>query len=230
MNKLLFLLLFLIPVLIDAQEVEVSKFRLGITGGWATFNQSDLIAINRETINNLPFDSKIIDEFEPNFNFGAYTQYRLFHRFWLGTEYHYYYTGSRLGQKDYSGVYSFDQYLKAHAVGLKFDFLAAEINSLSLYYQLNAGGIITEWKMDYELNLSEAVESEISKLKGLSWYAHPAIAVEFKVFQNFSVNGSVGYLFDVLKDYQYKANSEFKVVRKPDWSGLRLSLGVEYEF
>ena len=103
MKKILLILLILNSHLLSAQELE-PKLRFGISGGFGTFNQGDPKSLNQDAIDQLPFEAKIIDEFKPNFNFGAYAQYQLFKRFWVGPEYRYYYTGSRLGQKDYSGV------------------------------------------------------------------------------------------------------------------------------
>lgn len=228
MKKILLIILVLNSFLLSAQEQE-SKFRFGISGGFGTFNQSDPKSLNRDAIDQLPFDAKIIDEFEPNFNFGGYTQYQLFHRFWVGPEYHYYYTGSRLGQKDYSGVYSFDQYLHAHTVGLKMGYVLTEISRFSLQLQLNSGVGFTKWKMDSKMTLSGNSDSQIDKLKGFSWYALPSFVANYKLFQGFSLVGSAGYSLDLVKKYKYEANSEIKIIKNPDWSGLRLTLGLEYE-
>jgi hypothetical protein len=228
MKKILLIILVLNSFLLSAQEQE-PKFRFGISGGFGTFNQSDPKSLNQEAIAQLPFAAKIIDEFEPNFNFGGYTQYQLFNRFWVGPEYRYYYTGSRLGQKDYSGVYSFDQYLHSHTVGLKMGYVVAEIDRFSFQFQVNSGVGFTKWKMDSKLTISENTESQIDKLKGFSWYALPSFVVNCKIFQGLSLVGSAGYSLDLVKKYKYEANSDIKIVKNPDWSGLRLTLGLEYE-
>jgi len=228
MKKILLILLILNSYILKSQEQE-SKIRFGISGGFGTFNQSDLKSINQDGMKQLPFDAKIIEEFEPGFNFGGYTQYQLFNRFWIGTEYRYYYTGSRLGQKDYSGVYSFDQYLNCLTVGLKMDYELAEIDRFSFQVQLNSGAGFNRWKMDSQLTIGEDSENQIDKLKGFSWYALPSIAVNCKIFQGFSFVGSAGYSLDFFKNYKYGANSDIKIIKSPDWSGLRLTLGIEYE-
>lgn len=228
MKKILLILLILNSHLLSAQELE-PKLRFGISGGFGTFNQGDPKSLNQDAIDQLPFEAKIIDEFKPNFNFGAYAQYQLFKRFWVGPEYRYYYTGSRLGQKDYSGVYSFDQYLHAHAIGLKMGYVVAEIDRFSFQMQLNSGMGFTKWKMDSKLTISENTESQIDKLKGFGWYALPSFAANYKIFQGLSLVGTAGYSLDLVKKYKYEANSDIKIVKNPDWSGLRLTLGLEYE-
>ena len=228
MKKILLTIFILNSLLLNAQEQE-SKFRFGILGGLAAFNHSDLKYLNQTGIDELPFDAKIIDEFEPNYNFGAYAQYHLFQKFWIGPEYHYYYTGSRLGQKDYSGIYSFDQYLQSHTVGLKMGYLLTEINEFSFQFQVNSGVGFTKWKMDSKLTIGEDSERQIDNLTGFSWYALSSIVVNYKIFQGFSMVGSAGYSLDLVKKYKYEANSDIKIVKNPDWSGLRLTLGLEYE-
>lgn len=228
MKKIVFFLLILNSYLLNAQDNE-PKFRFGISGGYGTYNHSDLKSINQSAIKQLPFDTKIIDEFEPNFNFGGYCQTRLFNRFWLGPDYHYYYTGSRLGQKDYSGEYSFDQYLKAHAIGLKMDYVISAVDRISYQIELISGGSFSKWEMDSKLNISEESETQIDNLKGFSWYALPSFAVNYKVLKNISLVGSAGYSIDLIKKYKYEANRDIQITTMPDWSGLRLSLGVEFE-
>ena len=228
MKKILLILFILNSLLLSAQEQE-SKYRFGISCGFGTFNQGDPKSLNQDAIDQLPFDAKIIDEFEPNFNFGGYAQYQLFKRFWVGPEYRYYYTGSRLGQRDYSGVYSFDQYLHAHAIGLKMGYVVAEIDRFSFQIQLNSGMGFTKWKMDSKMTISYNTESQIDKLKGFGWYSLPSFAANYEIFQGLSLVGTAGYSLDLVKKYKYEENSDIKIVKNPDWSGLRLTLGLEYE-
>jgi len=228
MKNIFLIILILNSFLLSGQEQD-SKFRFGVLGGFGTFNQSDPKSLNQTAIDQLPFDAKIIDEFEPNYNFGAYAQYHLFQKFWIGPEYHYYYTGSRLGQKDYSGIYSFDQYLHSHTVGLKMGYLLTEIDEFSFQFQINSGVGFTKWKMDSKLTIGEDSERQIDNLTGFSWYALPSLVVNYKIFQGFSIVGSAGYSLDLVKKYKYEANSDIKIVKNPDWSGLRLTLGLECE-
>lgn len=231
MRYLLFIALILIVPKLWAQEAmeEQHFFRVGLSGNYNTFSQKDLKFINQSSITDLPFDAQILDEFKPSFGFGAYAQYRLFNHFFIGPEYHYYYTGSRLGQKDYSGQYSFDQYLQAHSVGLKMDFDSYQTKLLCLFVELSAGSNFTNWKMDSELVISEETDGEVDKVNGYGLYVNPALGVKYRLFQRISLWGSAGYSFDAVKKYKYKSNPDLKIVKKPDWSGLRLSVGIEYE-
>lgn len=228
MKKILLVIFILNSYLLVAQENE-PKFRFGISGGYATFNHSDLKSINQSAIDQLPFEAKIIDEFEPNFNFGAYTQNQLFPRFWIGPEYHYYFSGSRVGQKDYSGVYSFDQYVHSHAIGLKIGYVLTEVDRFSLQFQLSSGFGLTKWKMDSKLIIGENSENQIDELKGFGWYFLPSFVANYRIIKGISFVGSAGYTLDLVRNYKYEAKSGYKITQMPDWSGLRLSVGVEFE-
>ena len=41
--------------------------------------------------------------------------------------------------------------------------------------------------------------------------------------------GAGGYLFDRIKNYHYEEIKGFNVVLAPDWSGLKLYLGLEFQ-
>ena len=108
-------------------------------------------------------------------------------------------------------------------------YVVAEINQFSFQMQINSGVEFTKWKMDSKMTLSGNSDSQIDKLKGFGWYALPSFAANYKLFQGLSLVGSVGYSLDLVKKYKYEANSDIKIVKNPDWSGLRLTLGLEYE-
>ena len=84
-------------------QLNPEKIKLGVMAGYAFYQQDDLKSVNREILSQLPFESQIIDNFDPVFFFGCYAQYELFSHFYIGPAYEYRYTGSRLGTKDYSG-------------------------------------------------------------------------------------------------------------------------------
>ncbi len=139
-------------------QLNPEKIKLGVMAGYAFYQQDDLKSVNREILSQLPFESQIIDNFDPVFFFGGYAQYELFSHFYIGPAYEYRYTGSRLGTKDYSGIYSFDQYVKAHQIGLKFDYSLVSLKKIVFNVQLNGGAGFTDWKMDSNLEIGEEVQ------------------------------------------------------------------------
>ncbi len=233
MQKLIVLLFVILTGQLSAQ-LNPEKLKIGAIGGYAFYNQNDLKFINQETLNQLPFDAEIVDNFKPSFYFGAYIQYETLKRFYIGPAYEYHDTGSRLGARDYSGIFSFDQYVHKHQIGLKTDYsLTPPSNRIGLDAEMNAGVNFTNWKMDSNLEIGddgEYSEQEIDKFRGFSWYVSPALNFSYRIFSQVFLTGNAAYSFELHKKYHYKNNKSLKVVKTPAWSGFKLSLGIEFHF
>ncbi len=229
MKKIVAFLLILNAFQLVAQE-NIRRIKFGVTSGYNFYNPRDLKLLNQEIISQLPFDAKVIDDFKPGLSFGAFAQYELFKYFTVGPSIHYMYMGSRVGQRDYSGSFSFDQYLKSVGLGLKLDYFFIEIGHTAVSVQMEAGWNISSWRMESNLDAGGSVENDWQNLSGISWYTAPALCVDYEFMPNFSVLATAGYSFDIIKNYQYNDNPDLKLIRKPDWKGLRLSLGIEYTF
>lgn len=226
-----FILLF---VLLSGQllgQLKPEKIKIGLMAGYAFFQQDDLKSINHQIQSQLPFEAQIIDNFDPVFYFGGYAQYELFNHFYMGPVYEYRYTGSRLGTKDYSGRYSFDQYGKAHQIGLKFDYSLLYMKQIVLNAQLSGGASFTDWKMDSNLEVGEDgdySEHQVDKFKGHGWYVSPGISFGYRLIPQVTLIGSATYSFDIAQRYKYLMNTAVNVINNPDWSGIKLSLGIEF--
>ena len=51
-------------------QLNPEKIKLGVMAGYAFYQQDDLKSVNREILSQLPFESQIIDNFDPVFFFG----------------------------------------------------------------------------------------------------------------------------------------------------------------
>jgi len=204
--------------------------KFGLIGGCDFYSQDDLKFINESLPGMLPFDVSIIDEFGPKFFWGGYAQYALLKHLYLGPSYEYHYTGSRVGARDYSGAFSFDQYVHVLQIGLKSDYLFLRTKHLFFDAEVNAGVNLTSWKMDNRLNLEESgdAERQIDYLNGFGWYLSPAAKLRYQVIQAVFLTSTASYSFDLKEKYKYKGYQNSDVIRNPSWSGLKLSLGVEF--
>jgi hypothetical protein len=229
MKKILVLLLILNAFQLVAQD-NAMRLKLGVTGGYNFYNPRDLKSLNQEMISQLPFEAKVVDDFKPGFSFGAFAQYELFKYFTVWPSIRYMYMGSRVGQHDYSGTYSFDQYLKSVGLGLKFDYFFVEIGNTAVSVQMDAGWNISSWKMESNLEVGGESQNERQNLSGIGWYTAPALCLDYEFMPDFSILATAGYSFDIIKNYHYNDNRDLKLIKKPDWKGLRLSLGIEYTF
>lgn len=232
MRKVIFLLFVLIVAQAAGQD-EYKKIKVGVLGGVAFYGQNELNSINENMIDQLPFVIKLIDDFKPVIYFGGFAQYQLFNRFYLGPNYEYHYSGSRIGAKDYSGEYSFDQYVHTHQIGLKANYAFRQLTKTNLKLEMNVGANLTDWRMESNLILGDdnfINEQSNTEMKGLSWFVTPAVSVEYELLPRVDIWGSLGYSFDLLKNYTVKGNNELEVEKTPDWSGLKLTLGIAVSF
>jgi hypothetical protein len=229
--KILTILLFLILSLHLAAQMNPDKLKLGIISGYAFYQHDDLKTANWNVISQIPFDARVIDNFEPPIFFGGYVQYKLLRHLNLGPVYEYHYTGSRIGARDYSGLYSFDQYLNAHQIGLKIDYALVALKSLVFNLQLNGGSSFTDWRMDSRLQFAgeeDYAEYKIEKFKGQSWYAAPGLNLEYEIYPRIILTGAASWFFDIAGKYKYLYNRNLDIVNYPDWSGMKLTAGIAF--
>jgi hypothetical protein len=185
----------------------INKLKFGALGGYAFYNQDDLKLLNQNLSGTLPFEVSIIDDFKPSFFWGGYAEYGLSNHFYLGPAYEYHYTGSRVGARDYSGTFSFDQFVHVHQFGIKSDYLFLKVGKLSFDAELNGGVSLTDWKMDYNLKIGETEdysEHQNDHLKGFGWYLTPAHKSGYQLTSRVSLTGTAAYSFDIKENYRYE--------------------------
>ncbi len=229
--KKITVLLFLILSLHVAAQMDPGKLKMGVISGYAFYQHDDLKAANRNVLSQIPFNARIIDNFEPAVFIGGYVQYELLRYFYMGPVYEYHYTGSRIGARDYSGMYSFDQYLNAHQIGLKLDYALVTVETIIFNLQLNGGAGFTDWRMESRIQFAgeeDYAEDEIEKFKGHSWYVTPGINLEYEIYPRIILTGTASYLFDIAGKYTYLYNRNMDVINQPHWGGLKLSGGIAF--
>ncbi len=101
-----FFTLFLLSQLSVNAQVSPGRLSFSVSTGYACFNMHHLKELNDEIESQLPFSVKSVDNFDPGFYFGGSIQTIFFSKVLVGIIYQYYTTGSRIGQKDYSGYYA----------------------------------------------------------------------------------------------------------------------------
>lgn len=231
--KNIFLLFFILSSIQLSAQFKLNKIKVGILSGYAFYGQEDLTSVNQSVIKSLPFEVSTINDFDPVFFFGAYSLYGVFGHFSLGPAYEYHYIGSRLGAKDYSGTFSYDQFVHTHQAGLKVDYSLITLSRTVFNVEIYAGANFTYWKIISNLQLGnngEYSEHYQNRFKGLSWNISPAFKIEHKLFSQVYLLGAVSYSYDLKKKYHNLQNMNLDVLKTPDWKGLKLSLGLEFNF
>ena len=229
MKQYIILLLALFSAFAVYSQDEKSFLKLGFTGGYGGYTFEKLEDINDAVISQLPFDAAVIDNFPSRFYFGGAALVRIAKWYWSGPSYQYHSTGSRVGAKDYSGSYHFDQILSAHQLGIENEIRISKSLKTRVFLDISGGVNFSTWKMEEVLAISDESEEDQSDYVAVKPFVFPALKISYPVYKNFSVVAQAGYLFDLGGKYHISGNKDYKSALKIPWSGFRASVGIEYE-
>lgn len=205
------------------------KLKIGANAGYATYTFDNLKSANDAVINQLPFDAEVIDDFPARFYFGGYALLKIADWYSVGPAYEFHSTGSRVGAKDYSGSYHFDQILSSHQLGLENELLVTKGLKPAVFIDVTGGVNFSAWKMEEELEVDkEVISSDKSEFSAVKPFVKPAVKISYPAYSNIKITGSAGYLFDVGGKYHLSGNKDYKSIQKIPWSGFRISLGIEF--
>ena len=229
---LIFIFAFILPG-ITLGQTTFGKLGLSLFTGYASYKMDMLKEVNQYMEESLPFEVKTVNNFDPGFYFGATIQTGILHRVSLGLVFQYHTTGSRIGQKDYSGSYTFNQIANGYLAGIKPEISILDSKSFNLSASVTSGLLFTGLKMSESLVLFEIENNNSESLSALSVAIYPAINFSVPVTSKFIWFLSSGRMFDTggkvhlsdNKDAILKIN-ENEV--KTGWSGWRISTGLKF--
>lgn len=229
MNKLFFLIIILVLVFTTTAQESRPKLKLAAFGGFATYSFEKPEDINDEVMNQLPFDVAVIDNFPSRFYFGGNVLIRLADWYAVGPAYEFHSTGSRVGARDYSGSYQFDQILSTHQLGIENEIRISGESKTSVFLILNGGVNFSSWKTEEILTIGEEKQEDKSEYSAIKPFVYPSVKVSYPVYKQFLVFAKAGYLFDLGGKYHLSENKDYQSALKIPWNGLRFSLGLEFE-
>jgi hypothetical protein len=228
-EKYILLIMLLIPV----EALPQSSF--GVLGGLGTYNMDDLREINKQQANSLPIETVSVDNFNPGFYLGASLNFKLSGQFVIGVIYNYNSTGSRIGQKDYSGYYAYDQIVNGHLIGIRPERIIEKNNSFSVSLSIATGLIFTGMKIRETLSVSHYKEEDSESFTAVSVPFYPEVKISIPVINKLSGTVSLGYLIDSEGKVHLKGNKDAVIginnaPVKTAWTGLRITGGLIFEF
>lgn len=230
MKKLsLIIFAFSVPFILYSQEIKSNVFRIGITGGYSLYLQDDLVKINNDVKDNLEFETNLIDDFPPNSFMGGYFLVNFAPTVAFGVNYQYHSTGSRLGTKDFSGFYRFDQIISCHSVAFQFERVIYSLNNFSICTDPMVGVNFSTWEIIEEINIGGFSEKSTTTLIAKRPFIYPSLKLRYKVLSIFNISTSLGYAFEIGGKYKLK-NSKTESDKKASWNGPRANLSLEYCF
>lgn len=202
------------------------SIKISLNGGFSLLFQNDLREINRDTRKALPFDTQMIDDFPPTLTYGGQISIKLSRRLGIGTVYQYYTTGSRIGARDYSATYSFDQILSAHSPGLVIEYQVASQPEWTAFLELTGGAHFASWKMKENFIIGMESESNNYHLTAFRPYLFPAMKAEFPFWGIFFAGLKAGYSFDLGGKYQLVNSNLGEAEKQASFSGIRAMMSV----
>jgi hypothetical protein len=228
--KSIFALFLLTQVNVSAQSI-TDRIDFSINAGYGSFNMQQLKDINDYQKELLPFDVMRINNFDPGFYFGGSLKTRVLPEVTVGVFYQYLTTGSRLGRKDYSGYYVFDQIADGHFTGLEPEITVLNNKPVCLAIAVQAGVLFSGLKMKNNLKLGDSENTDLQKLRASSVALAPVLKISSPVYHSLRIFLSAGGMIDTggklhlpgKKDAVLLLNDE-KV--KTNWSGWRINIGL----
>ena len=224
------LILLIYQDLLQAQEISKSNFSIGITAGIGKYFQSDLKEINSDVANQLSFETTLIDNFPSTFFLGVHLAYKKSPRFYFGPDYQFHTTGSRLGYKDYSGSYSYDQILSCNSIALKIENFLFKTGVTLFGLSMTSGVNLSNWKIIEKVTVGKQIESSLTKLFAVRPFIYPSIKLKYSIIEFLSISMAAGYSIDLGGKYRikYPDKSTFDLTAK--WTGPRVELNIDYSF
>lgn len=224
--------IFIFAILFFALQTSAQEtaplFKIGGTGGFGFYGFNDLKEANDNVISTLPFETRVIDDFPARGFFGGYALLRITDWFWTGPSYEFHSTGSRIGAKDYSGSYHFDQILSTHQLGIQNEVRISSGTAPAISVELTGGLNFSQWNMDELLKVGEETQKDNQDWQAMKPFVMPAFKVSYPLVSGFVAFARAGYLFDLGGKFHLAASKDYESAQKVPWSGFRISAGLEF--
>jgi hypothetical protein len=215
---------------IVAQDISYHDFKVGIIAGYGLYQQSDLKKINENVKSQLNFETELINNFPPTFFGGIHFLYKLNPWIYIGLNYQFHTTGSRLGFKDYSGSYTFDQILSCHSPAIQIEGKLPNENKVSSLLSVLCGINIASWKINEDIIVGTQNESSTTRLSAIRPFIYPSVKFGYPVRDFISISLSAGYSIDLGGKYKLKSPERTVSDFTAEWTGPRVEFGVDYSF
>ncbi|MGM0566956.1 MAG: hypothetical protein ACQESX_09395 [Bacteroidota bacterium] len=176
-------------------------------------------------------DVKVMESFPDNIYYSVAYYEPIGNKSQIGLNLSYLTTGGRNHVSDYSGEYKLDMLLNGYKGGVCYKYSAGNlIGNIDFALQLKAGVVYTELALQETLQAYESSQYDESVFSALTAFAEPAIIFSHTILDNFYIDFSVGYQFDIYQDkFALSKNSDYNIDTKPEWDGIRTSIGLSYK-
>lgn len=227
-KNILFLLLFLTCILSASSQEWNGEVRTGL----GSYDLYDVKAMQLSLMKATNLTHiKPVEAFPGNQFYSVSADYSLNPRNRIGLDFNYYTTGGRNHVKDYSGEYKLDMLLNGVRIGAKYAIINRMYPNIYLGVQLSGGCMFSNLDLEEHLTVyDKTIADEGYELTGLGIYAEPSMFLSYHLLENIHIDLMGGYEQDILGELHVKGYKDQKTSKTADWSGLRISLGINYTF
>ena len=228
MKQLIIILLLIISV--HGYSQLSRTIRIGV--GHETHNMNQLQEFQKKMIYKVRLnDIKAVERFPDNIFYSVSYSEPIGESNYLGIDISYLTTGGRNHVSDYSGEYKADLILNGYKGGLSFGHLAPKsIGKINFSIQLSSGVVYSEFDVRESLKVYESSHYDETEFSALTVFAEPAFIFSRSLMENIFVDLSIGYQIDVYIDKLSKShNRDYKIDAKPEWNGIKSSIGINYK-
>ncbi len=216
MNKLLVILLLCYPIHAYTQGLS-----LEYSIGYGTYDLNDIKSLENSMLDS--YGLKDVDRF-PNYRTHSVALGFVRGRHHFGGNYSYLTTGGRLNRADYSGYYTVDMIINGYRLGAFYrNYIDTRFSRLSIYLQLSSGVLISNLKMNEQVNVYSESAQETTTLKGVGGYFEPTIGASFRFTNWLHLSLGGGYESDFWDTMKLSGK---KTQINADWTGFRLYGGL----
>lgn len=213
---------------LDAQEIKLPFGTIGLTQGFGYYIQKDLKDINENAKEGLPFEVETINNFPIRPIWGGYLTVPMGLKGNIGMAYEFHSTGSRIGQKDYSGSYSLDQVITSHALSLCSEIVVTKMSRHWLYFHLNIGADFASWEIREKIVINATTSEDEIRFVAVCPYIEPAFVFKWHLNDKLGIAVRSAYHFGFGGKYHHPTEDDITTDKKPGWSGPRISFILEY--
>ena len=223
------IMMLLIPV------EAIPQVSVGVFGGLGTYRMAKLKEINEVQTMTVPIEIREIDNFDPRLYIGASVNVKLTEVILLGMNYGFNSTGSRIGLKDYSGYYAYDQIVNGHLFGLEPEVIVWMHRYLTISVSVMSGVIFTSLEMREAMSIGTVKEEDSELFAAVSVPVYPAVKFSRTLYKKLSAQVSAGYSFDTGGKVHLEGDEDAVIkinntTVRTGWSGFRITAGLRFDF
>lgn len=202
----------------QAQQVE-----LMFSAGMASYSMRDLKKMNSDLQSQVPFETKITDNFPMTYQLGGQFAVQLRKLYKIGIKYAYNSTGSRIAASDYSGSYRFDNVLSGHTIGMINSFLLFEHKAFRVDIQTNIGLVVSILKMKEDLHVVDTTISTSAHYSSVGLFFEPLTEATYQ-WKSFKAGIFFGYFINPGGKITNEKGQ--KTTSTTSWSGFRFGIMI----